>query len=294
MPDRQALCGILFVLHTGIQWEYLPEELGFGSGMTCWRRLAAWNEAGLRSKNQLDWARAVIDSSRVRAARRGPEADPARSTAHDRAASTTSSPTARAFRSRLTGGNHNDVTQLLPLLDKIPAVAGVVGRPRRPDMLFADRGYDHDKYRRLLRERGSRPVIAERGQPHGTGPGTFRWVVERTISWLHGFRRLRIRWERRDDIHEAFLGLPVCLITHRHVRSKARPLPRERPRLRPECGSGGVQRSDTGTRVQLGFQRQNRERLPCLDRVPGDRSRVGHRPVHIFPVHRVHGMRSGE
>ncbi len=119
----------------------------------------------------------------------------------------------------LTGGNRNDVTQLLPLLDKIPAVAGLVGRPRRrPDMLFADRGYDHDKYHRLLRERGIRPVIAERGQPHGTGLGTFRWVVERTISRLHGFRRLRIRWERRDDIHEAFLGLAVCLITHRHVQ----------------------------------------------------------------------------
>ncbi|CAM5693105.1 IS5 family transposase OS=Streptomyces chartreusis OX=1969 GN=CP983_24875 PE=4 SV=1 [Streptomyces chartreusis] len=120
----------------------------------------------------------------------------------------------------LTGGNRNDVTQLLPLLDKIPAVAGAVGRPRRrPDMLFADRGYDHDKYRRLLRQRGIRPAIAQRGQPHGTGLGTFRWVVERTISWLHGFRRLRIRRERRDDIHEAFLGLAVCLITHRHVQS---------------------------------------------------------------------------
>ncbi|WP_405462983.1 transposase [Streptomyces griseoaurantiacus] len=47
VPDRQAPCGILFVLHTGIQWEYLPQELGFGSGMTCWRRLAAWNEAGV-------------------------------------------------------------------------------------------------------------------------------------------------------------------------------------------------------------------------------------------------------
>ncbi|MFF4060816.1 transposase [Streptomyces sp. NPDC001668] len=46
VPDGQALCGILFVLHTGIQWEYLPQEWGFGSGMTCWRRLAAWNEAG--------------------------------------------------------------------------------------------------------------------------------------------------------------------------------------------------------------------------------------------------------
>jgi transposase len=84
--------------------------------------------------------------------------------------------------------------------------------------LLADRGYDHDKYRRLLRQRGIRPMIAERGRPHGTGLGIFRYVVERTIAWLHGFRRLRIRWERRDDIHEAFLGLATCLITHRHVK----------------------------------------------------------------------------
>jgi hypothetical protein len=59
-------------------------------------------------------------------------------------------------------------------------------------------------------------VITKRGEPHGTGLSIFRYVVERTIVWLHGFRRLRIRWERRDDIHEAFLGLAVCLITHRH------------------------------------------------------------------------------
>ncbi len=112
VPDRQALCGILFVLHTGIQWEYLPQELGFGSGMTCWRRLAAWNEAGvwdrlhvlllkkLRSAKKLDWSRAVIDSSHVRAARRGPKAVPVRSIVLGRAASTTSSPMPGAFRSR--------------------------------------------------------------------------------------------------------------------------------------------------------------------------------------------------
>lgn len=98
--------------HTGIHWEYLPQGSGFGSGMVCRRRLAAWNEAGvwdrlhvvllkeLRSKNQLDWSRAAIDSSHVRAARRGPKAAPARSTAHGRAVSTTSSPTARSSRSR--------------------------------------------------------------------------------------------------------------------------------------------------------------------------------------------------
>ena len=49
VPDRQMLCGILFVLHTGVQWEHLPQELGFGSGMACWRRLRDWNEAGVCS-----------------------------------------------------------------------------------------------------------------------------------------------------------------------------------------------------------------------------------------------------
>ncbi|MDH6455480.1 transposase [Streptomyces sp. SAI-119] len=236
VPDRQALCGILFVLHTGIQWEYLPQELGFGSGMTCWRRLAA--PGGLERGRRVGPAtsaaaeQAAVEEpaglvpggdrflpcpGRTQGPKSGPSpVDRARpGSKHHVLTDGQGIPLAVS----LTGGNRNDVTQLLPLLDKIPAVAGVVGRPRRrPDMLFADRGYDHDKYRRLLRERGIRPAIAERGQPHGTGLGTFRWVVERTISWLHGFRRLRIRWERRDDIHEAFLGLAVCLITHRHVQ----------------------------------------------------------------------------
>ncbi|WP_435879879.1 transposase [Streptomyces werraensis] len=73
----------------------------------------------------------------------------------------------------LTGGNHSDVTRLMPLLDRIPAVAGVVGRPRRrPDMLFADRGYDHAKYRRLLRQRGIRPMI-----------GTLAWKFQTGAQW---------------------------------------------------------------------------------------------------------------
>jgi transposase len=84
--------------------------------------------------------------------------------------------------------------------------------------MLADRGYDHDKHRRLVRARGITPVIAERGQEHGSGLGVFRWVVERTSAWLHGFRRLRVPWERRDDIHEAFLGLATCTITHRHIQ----------------------------------------------------------------------------
>ena len=101
LDDRQVLCGILFVLYTGIPWEYLPRQLGFGSGMTCWRRLRDWNQAGvwqrlhellladLRGAGGLDLSRAVIDSSHLRALKGGPKPDRARSTAAGRAPSTT-------------------------------------------------------------------------------------------------------------------------------------------------------------------------------------------------------------
>jgi transposase len=72
----------------------------------------------------------------------------------------------------LTGGNRNDVTQLLELLDRVPPVRGWIGRPRRrPRTLIADRGYDHDKYRRLVSQRGVKPIIARRQTDHGSGLG---------------------------------------------------------------------------------------------------------------------------
>jgi transposase len=120
----------------------------------------------------------------------------------------------------VTGGNRNDVTELIPLLDGVPAVRGAVGRPRRrPERLTADRGYDHDKYRRLLRERGVTPEIARRETAHGSGLGRFRWVVERSFAWLHNFKRLLVRFERRADMHRALLGLACCLVCYRRLRS---------------------------------------------------------------------------
>ena len=116
----------------------------------------------------------------------------------------------------LTGANRHDVTQLLPLVDGIPPVAGKVGHPRRrPDQVQGDRAYDSHWHRRQLRQRHIRPVLAERGVEHGSGLGIYRWVVERSLSWLHQNRRLRIRYERRDDIHEAFMALGCILICHR-------------------------------------------------------------------------------
>src|SRR6266567_964892 len=96
-----VLTGILFVLQTGIPWEYLPQEMGCGSGMTCWRRLREWQEAGvwqrlhelllarLNEADRIDWSRAVIDSSHVRAFGGAPRPARARSTAHGAVPSTT-------------------------------------------------------------------------------------------------------------------------------------------------------------------------------------------------------------
>src|SRR6266536_3072036 len=111
LPDREALQGILFVLHTGVAWRHLPAELGFGSGVTCWRRLDEWQRAGIT------------------------------------------------------------------------------------------------------------PEIARRQTEHGSGLGRFRWVVERSLAWLHNFKRLLVRYERRADMHHALLALGCCLVCFRRLRS---------------------------------------------------------------------------
>ncbi len=90
---------------------------------------------------------------------------------------------------------------------------------RRPDVALGDRGYDHDKYRRLVRDLGVKPLVARRGTEHGSGLGTQRWFMERAFAHLHWFRRLRIRWESRDDIHEAFLTLGGVLICRCRLNS---------------------------------------------------------------------------
>jgi transposase len=113
----------------------------------------------------------------------------------------------------LTGANRNDVTQLLPLVDAVGPVGCRRGRPRRRfDRVQGDRAYSSDPHRRELRRRGSEPLLARQGAPHGSGLGRYRWVVERALSWLHQNRRLKFRYERDDAIHEGLLALACALI----------------------------------------------------------------------------------
>ncbi|WP_416069993.1 IS5 family transposase [Streptomyces sp. ME01-18a] len=201
--------------------------------MTAWRRLRDWTEAGvgprpqevllaeLRRDGLLEMDDAAIDASHGRALKGGLTPDLRRQVEHGRAANhpivdRNGAPLAVS----LTSGNRHDVTQLMPLLDAMPRIRGLRGRPRhRPRRLFADRGHDFDKYRRLSRARGITPKIARRGTPHGFGLGKTRWVVERTFAWLHQFKRLRIRYEIRADLHLGLLQLACSIICLRRLKT---------------------------------------------------------------------------
>jgi transposase len=112
VPDRAALTGILFVLRTGIQWRMLPLEMGCGSGVTCWRRMRDWTEAGvwpalhrfvldeLGERGAIDWSRAAIDGSSIAAKKGAPmKSAPTRRIAAGPGRNTTFSSTAKASHS---------------------------------------------------------------------------------------------------------------------------------------------------------------------------------------------------
>jgi len=119
-----------------------------------------------------------------------------------------------------SGANVHDSEKAIELVDAIPPIKRPRGRPRkRPGELLADAAYDaEEKIRRPLRKRGIRPRIRRRKSGHGSGLGKRRWVVEACFAWLFQFRRLRVRYEKRDDIHEAFLIIGCILICWNRIQ----------------------------------------------------------------------------
>ena len=113
----------------------------------------------------------------------------------------------------LTAANVPDQVVFEELIEAIPPIKRPRGRPRRrPRKLHADKGYDNRRCRGYLHRRGIRCRIARKGIESKDRLGQHRWVVERTLAWLAKYRRLAIRYERRADIHEAFLRIACALI----------------------------------------------------------------------------------
>ncbi|MCC6421461.1 MAG: IS5 family transposase [Gemmataceae bacterium] len=231
VSDRAALTGIIFVLKSGIPWEMLPQEMGCGSGVTCWRRLRDWQDAGvwdrlhrelldrLGEAGQIDWSRASLDSASI-PAKRGANAFGPNPT--DRGRAQRAPRTKRhvvveriglPLASLLSGANRHDSMVFEALLDAVPPIRQPTGRRRkRPDKLHADKADDIPRCRRALSQRHITVHIARKGVERSDRLGRHRWVIERTLAWLNRMRRLTVRDERRSDIHQAFLTLGCCLI----------------------------------------------------------------------------------
>jgi len=224
---RLILTGILFVLKTGIAWDDLPAELGCGCGKTCRHYLRLWHEAGvwrqlhalllaqLNGADQIDWERALIDASFAKAPEGGQDTGP---NPTDRGKSGSkhhvlTDAQGIPLSATVTVANVHEVTQVLDVLARMPPVGGKPGPKRgKPERLQGDTAYDSGPLRTLLRWLGITPVLGERRREHGSGLGQCRWYVERTISWLHAFGRLRRRLDRLTEIQEAFLRLGCSLI----------------------------------------------------------------------------------
>jgi transposase len=229
VPNFTALRVIWYVLATGIPWNEVLLSMGC-SGRTAHRRLRTWQELGvwealhqtllelLNRAGLLNLDVAVIDSTLVPAPSGGDHTGP---NPTDRA-KTGSKHTLLVdgngvpLALRTTGANASDQKQLEPIIYEFPHVKGQPGRPKEhPQAAFADRGYDSESNRAILRWLGIEPFIAKRNTEHGSGLGKIRWVIERTNAWLKGLKRMRIRWDRLDVIIDAWNLLAMSVICFR-------------------------------------------------------------------------------
>ena len=120
----------------------------------------------------------------------------------------------------LTGANRHDSVVFEDLVDAIPPIKRPSGhRRKRPAKLHADKAYDVPRCRRALTHRHIKVRIARKGIDSSQKLGRHRWVVERTLAWLGRYRRLTVRYERRADIHQAFLSLGCALICWNYLQA---------------------------------------------------------------------------
>jgi transposase len=217
---------IWFVLVTGCRWKDVPQEMGC-CGETARTRLQAWERNGiwdklhmrlltmLRQENELHLETAIIDSTQVRAFGGGQATGPSPVDRRKKGTKYTLLIDREGVPLviRAAAANRSDQLEILPTVVSFPAVPGKPGRPRtHPDDLYADAGYDCDATRSLLRWLGIEPHIRRRNSDHGSHLGRVRWVVERTISWIKGLRRMRVRYDRSATSINAWTSIAATVV----------------------------------------------------------------------------------
>lgn len=217
---------IWFVLVTSCRWKDVPKEMGC-CGETARTRLQEWERAGvwselhqlllkmLNHEKQLHLETAIIDTTQVRAFGGGEATGPS---PVDRRKKGTKF-TLLVDRDgvplvlRAVPANRSDQCEILPAVVDFPSVSGKPGRPRaHPKTLYADAGFDAEATRSILRWLGIEPHIRYRQGEHGSHIGRVRWVVERTISWIKGLRRMRVRYDRSLTSIDAWTSIAAAVV----------------------------------------------------------------------------------
>ncbi|QRP50992.1 IS5 family transposase [Amycolatopsis sp. FDAARGOS 1241] len=228
---RAVFTAIVFVLTSGCAWRHLPPSFGV-SVPTAHRTFTEWTEAGLwRQLHQavldelggrglIDWSRAVLDGASVRAKKGGGLTGPS---PVDRGKPGSkihvlSDGAGLPLTVAISAANTHDSHALRPLVNALPPIRSRRGpRRRKPAKLHADKAYDIPALCAWLRQRGIVPRIARKGIESAEKLGKHRWVIERSIAWLTGYRRLTIRYERKAGHYLAFLTLAATITCHKKL-----------------------------------------------------------------------------
>lgn len=217
---------IWYVLVTGNRWKDVPKEMGC-CGETARTRLQAWERAGIWSRlhqllltmlnhdKQLHLETAIIDTTQVRAFGGGEMTGPSpvdrrkKGTKYTLLVDRDGTPLVL----RAAPANRSDHAVILSTVVSFPAIGGKPGRPRtHPRTLYGDAGFDSESTRCILRWLGIEPHIRRRGDEHGSHLGRVRWVVERTISWIKGLRRMRVRYDRSAMSINAWTSIAAAVV----------------------------------------------------------------------------------
>ncbi|MCA1224397.1 IS5 family transposase [Streptomyces sp. 8L] len=228
--DREVLAAIVFVATSGCTWAQLPPSFG-PSGPTAHRRFSEWSKARvwgklhrlvldeLGARGELDWSRCAIDSVNMRALKgdlTGP--NPVDRGKYGSKIHLITERTGLPLSVGISGANMHDSQGLEPLVRGIPPIRSRRGpRRRKPGKLHGDKGYDYRHLRQWLSSRGISHRIARKGVESSERLGRHRWVVERSMSWLAGCRRLHRRYERKAEHFLAFAGIAATLICYRRL-----------------------------------------------------------------------------